>query len=136
MKELYDLKEMLCKELKEYGEKGELSTGSLDAIDKLAHTVKNIDKIIETYEEEGYSGHYPYWAYDDGMGGNSNRGSYRGRSYAGRRNAPRDRMGRYSGERGYSRNDLTDKLRELMEDAPDDRTREEMRRLVEKMENA
>lgn len=127
MHELYQLKEMLCKELKEYGEKGELTAGTLDVVDKLAHTVKNLDKIIEVYEDEGNSGYYPY-AYDDGMnrGGRSYNGSYRGRSYARRR----DSMGR------YSRDGLADKMRELMEDAPDDRTRQEIKRLVEKLENA
>lgn len=127
MHELYQLKEMLCKELKEYGDKGEMTAGTLEVVDKLAHTVKNLDKIIEVYEDEGNSGYYPY-AYDDGMnrGGRSYNGSYRGRSYARRR----DSMGR------YSRDGLADKMRELMEDAPDDRTRQEIKRLVEKLENA
>ena len=128
MHELYQLKEMLCKELKEYGDKGELTAGTLDVVDKLAHAAKNLDKIIEAYEDEGNSGYYPY-AYDDGMnrGGRSyNGGSYRGRSYARRR----DSMGR------YSRDGLADKMRELMEDAPDDRTRQEIKRMVEKLENA
>ena len=127
MHELYQLKEMLCKELKEYGEKGEMTAGTLDVVDKLAHTVKNLDKIIEAYEEEGNSGYYPY-SYDDGMnrGGRSYNGSYRGRSYARRR----DSMGR------YSRDGLADKMRELMEDAPDERTRQDIKRMVEKLENA
>lgn len=127
MHELYELKEMLCKELKEYGEKGEMTAGTLDVVDKLAHTVKNLDKIIEAYEEEGNSGYYPY-AYDDGMnrGNRSYNGGYRGRSYARRR----DSMGR------YSREGLADKMRELMEDAPDDRTRQEIKRMVEKLESA
>ena len=100
MHELYELKDMLCKELKEYGEKGELTAGSLDVVDKLAHTIKNIDKIIEAYEEdEGYSSR----SYPDGMGDSYARGRYsrEGRSYArGRTNARRDRMGRYSGADG------------------------------------
>ena len=135
MKELYDLKEMLCKELKEYSEKGEMSTGTLDVVDKLAHTIKNLDKIIETYEEDGYSGHYPYWSYNDGMGGSSNR-SYR-RSYAQRR----DSRGRYSNERGYSREGysrhggMVEELRELMQDAPDERTKQEFQRFIQKIEN-
>lgn len=129
MKELYDLKEMLCKELKEYGEKGEMTAGTLDVVDKLAHTVKNLDKIIAVYEDEGYSSHYPYYmggSYDDGMNRN---GSYRGRSYAGRRNARRDSMGR------YSREGLADKMRDLMDEAPDERTRQEIQRMIEKFEN-
>ena len=39
---------------------------------------------------------------------------------------------RYSRE-GYSRHDLSDKLRELMNEAPDERTRMEIKRLVDKM---
>lgn len=131
MKELYELKEILCKELKEYGKKGELSTGSLDVVDKLAHTVKNLDRIIDTYDDN-YSGMYPY-AYDNGnMGGNR---SYRGGSYAQRR----DSRGRYSGRYardGYSReSDMVAELRELMEDAPDERTRQEFQRFISKIES-
>lgn len=134
MQELYELKEMLCEELKKYGEKGDLTTGSLEVVDKLAHAVKNLDKIIEAYEEEeGYSGrYYPMYAYEGGNRGGSYEGSYRGGSYA--RNQRRNSMGRYS-RRGYSRAGMSDKLRELMEDAPDDKTREEIRKLADKMES-
>lgn len=110
MKELKELRDMLCDELKEYGKKGELSAGSLATIDTLAHALKNLDKVIDV---DGYSGNYP-WSYDDGMG-------YR--SYARRR----DSMGR------YSRNSLSDKLRDLMDEAPDDHTRMEIKRLIDKM---
>ena len=124
MKELYELKEMLCDELKEYGKKGELkNAGTLDVVDKLAHTVKNLDKIIEAYDE-GESNMYPY-AYDDGMNGRSMRYSrnYRGGSYAQRR----DSMGR------YSRDGIADKLRDLMEEAPDEKTRQDIQRIVDRM---
>ena len=123
MKELYELKEMLCYELKEYGKKGELkNAGTLDVVDKLAHTIKNLDKIIEAYDE-WESSMYPF-SYDDGRSMRYSRNrAYRG-SYAQRR----DSMGR------YSRDGMADKLRELMADAPDERTRNEIQRLVEKME--
>lgn len=111
MKELHELREMLCDELKEYGKKGELSAGSLSTIDTLAHALKNLDKVIE---DDGYSGYYRH-AYDDGMSRGYDR-SYR-----------RDSMGR------YSRSGLTDKLHELMDEAPDDRTRMEIKKLIEKM---
>lgn len=111
MEDLYALKEMLCKELESYGKKGEMSAGTLDIVDKLAHAIKNLDKIIENYDEGSY---------DDGM---------MRRSYARRR----DRMGRYS--RNYSRHgELAEELRELMHDAPDEHTRREMQKLVEKLE--
>ena len=116
MKELHDLRDKLCDELKDYGRK-DISAGTLDVVDKLTHTIKNLDKIIEV-DEDGYSGYYPY-SYDRG-------------SYARGRNVRRDSMGRYSGD-GYSRSDLTENLRDLMADAPDERTRAEIKRLIDKM---
>ena len=132
MKELYELKEMLMEELKKYGKKGEMSSGSLDVVDKLSHAIKNLCRIIEDAEGEyseaggpGYrGGGYPYY----GM-------SYaRGRG----RNAKRDSMGHYSreGRDGYSQamQDMTQELRDLMEDAPDERTRQEFQKFINKME--
>lgn len=55
MKSLEMIREMLCDELDEIAEKGELSAGTLDTVDKITHTVKNLDKIIECEEEKGYS---------------------------------------------------------------------------------
>lgn len=140
MEDLYKLKDMLCKELEKYGKKDEMSAGTLDIVDKLAHAIKNLDKIIEKYEEEEYSGAYYGDTYEGNQGGmNGRRGSYRGgsyRSYArGRgRGAKRDSMGRYSSE-GYSRHgDIVDELRMLMDDAPDEQSRMEIQKLVEKME--
>lgn len=127
MHELYELKDMLCEELKEYGEKGELTAGTLDVVDKLAHTIKNLDKIIEEYDEQEYSN-----AYND-MGGRSYRQG--GRSYArGRRR--RDSMGRYSSRGGYSMDNqsMIEELRGLMQEAPDDRTKQEFQRFITKME--
>ena len=75
MHKMEELREMLCEELETITKKGELSAGSLDAIDKLTHSIKSIDTIMAM---EGYSG-------DD-------------YSYARGRNAKRDSMGRYSRE--------------------------------------
>ena len=148
MHEIYELKEMLCKELEEYGKKGELTTGSLDVVDKLAHTIKNLDKIIEMKEgEEGeYSG-YGGGSYRGGSyarGGNRGGGN-RGGSYAyayddgsyarGRgRNARRDSMGRYSRE-GYSRanEEVVEQLHELMEEVPED-MKYDIKKMITKME--
>ncbi|MBO7670063.1 MAG: hypothetical protein J6S60_05690 [Oscillospiraceae bacterium] len=136
MHEIYELKEMLMKELEEYGRKRDMSTGTLEVVDKLAHTIKNLCKIIEAAEEEeeGYSGRGgsyrggSYGSYARGGRGGQGGGSYRGGSYEGGsyargrgRNARRDSMGRYSSEQGYSRDaaEMADQLRELMEQAPD-----------------
>jgi len=140
MDALYDLKDKLCQELEEYGDK-ELSAGSLSTIDSLAHTIKNLDKIIEKYEEDDYSGAYD-GSYDDGnmnrnMNGTSRR--YSMRRYSGARgdgrgrgrNARRDSMGRYSRDGKM----MAQELRELMEDAPDERIKMELQKVIQKVEN-
>ena len=113
MHELHELKEKLLDELKRYG-KGDLSAGSLDIIDKLAHATKNLCKVID--DDEGYSGYYPM--------------SYR----------HHDSTGRYSSNRyyrdGYPRDGgMVEELRTLMRDAPDDRTRQEFQRFISKIES-
>lgn len=134
MHKLYDLKEMLCEELEEYGGKDNLDVGSLEIVDKLAHALKNVEKIIMMHEEE-YS---ERGSYDGGSYARGGRGGYSrysresdGRSYARRR----DSMGRYSRRGDYSRDgDMVSELRELMEEAPDERTRQEFQKLITKME--
>lgn len=113
MNELLKLRDMLCKELEEYGEKGELSGGTLDVVDKLAHALKNLDKIIAYKDEGEYSGR----GWPDG--------GYRYGSYA----RGRDGMGRYSRHSG-----LADELRGLMDSAPNETIRRDLQRLVEKVE--
>lgn len=121
---LYELKEKLCDELEEYGSK-EMTAGSLDVVDKLAHAIKNLDKIIEKYDEGGsYAGGMSRRSsyYEDGNSYARGRG---GRSYARRRDA----MGRYSRD-----DEMVMELRELMEDAPDEKTRQEFQRFIQKIE--
>jgi hypothetical protein len=125
MHKLYELKDMLCKELEKYGSKNELTAGSLDVVDKLAHAVKNIDKILEADGGEYSGDSMPYM-----RGGN--------RSYARGRgqNARRDALGRYSreGSYGYSMaGDMAVELRELMQDAPDAQTRQDIQRIVDRL---
>jgi len=157
MHELYELKEMLMKELEEYGRKGEMSAGSLEIVDKLSHAIKNLCKIIEAAEEEeeGYSRRGGSYYYEGGQGGSrggsrgGNSSYYRrggggdtggGSSYArGRgRNARRDSMGRYSRTGGsiYYRNadELVEQLEELMEDAPNEQIKQRMGQLVQELE--
>lgn len=150
MQEIYELKEMLCEELEKYGSKGDLNTGELEIVDKLAHAVKNLGKIIEMADEEEYSGQmmgggsYQGGSYQRGGGGNrggggggsSNRGgSYQRGGRGGRNNNPTGRN-QYSRERGYSRaaEDMVEQLRDMMEEAPDQQTRKEIQRLITKME--
>ena len=128
MRYMEDVKEMLCEELEKIAQKGELTTGSLDAIDKLTHSIKSIATVLamEGYSERGgsYRGEFegatgPY-AGDDA--------SYRrGRSMT---------TGRYISRASsrYSRDDgMKAKLEELINDAPDEHTRREIQRLIDKM---
>ena len=134
MHKLEELKEMLMEELEAYSSKGKLDVGSLDVVDKLAHAIKNICKIIDT-QDEGYSGGvYMY----DGVGSyrdRGRRGSYDrdGRSYVrGQRTARRDAMGRYSGtERDMD--EMITELQDMMPDLPEDKKRE-VQKFISKIE--
>lgn len=125
IKDLHDLCDILSEKIADKTRKirsSGMSDGDLDTLEKLTHSLASVKKILAFAEDDdGYSG---YWPTDY-------RNVYRG-SYA--RGQKRDRMGRYSGEHGYSRNDLADKMRELMHDATDDRTRQEMQRMIDKLE--
>ena len=145
MHKLEELKDNLCERLEEYSSE-ELTTSSLDVIDKLAHTIKNLDKIIDKYygEDEysngysrnSYANRYSRNSYDEG-GSYARSGMGSGNSYArGRgRNARRDSMGRYASDSGYSRDgEMLSELRSLMEEAPDDKTRQDIQKIVQRME--
>lgn len=145
MRDIYKLKEKLCEELEEYARRDEVTAASLDVIDKLSHAIKNLDKIIESKEEEegGYSSAGRY--YYDGMGSYSgeNRG---GRGYSSARggrggrgsNARRDSMGRYSSRGGYSMADsdmseMIEEMRDMMDSLPEHK-KMEVQKFISKME--
>lgn len=130
-------------------EKGDLSMAETEYAEVLSSLKKNLLKGDILYDEvmemdgEYSSAMLPM----SDMGGNYRGGSYNrnrdgGMSYArgdgrGRgRNAKRDSMGRYSSERGYSRDgqEMADQLRDLMEDAPDESVRRDIERLLRKVE--
>ena len=116
---------------------GDITGGDIDYIDKLTHTMKSIKTTMAMMEgEDGYSG---YGNAGGTMGGNmnGNSGRYMPYYYSGARGRKRDSMGRYSRGRGrYSGDDgMIEQLRELMEEAPDDRTRQEFQKFISKMEN-
>lgn len=126
------------KPVKEKIVKGGMSTGDLEAVDKMTHAIKSIKTItaMTEAEDEGYSEAYmPRISYE----GRSNRGgrSYEGRSYEGRSyndgrsnnsyargNQRRDSMGRYS---GYSYD--TEELRDMLHELPE----HERKKLLEEM---
>lgn len=116
MKAYENLKGMLCKELEEITEKGELSAGDLETAHKLTDTIKNVLKI-EMYEDEGYSsdgGWRAEGSYSRGYdydGGNSyaRRGTHYVRGHYSRGNG-----GRYSMDDG--REMMMDRMNEMMND--------------------
>lgn len=126
MHELYNLKEMLCRELADYGKDGGLSLSSLGTIDTLAHACKNVCKIIESKEDESYSRRGG--SYRDG--GYSNGGYYYDDDRSYRRG--RDRMGRFTSR---DASEMSRRLREMMEEAPDESVKREIERLADRMES-
>ena len=125
-KDLEEMYETLSRELKKANDKidgGDITAGDMSYIDEITHSLKSIKTIMAMMDSEYSNDEY------------SREGYSRGNSYARRRR--RDSMGRYSSDRrGYSRDDnMISELRGLMEDAPDERTRQEFQRLISKMEN-
>ena len=144
---MHKLMEYICDELDELERKadkdGKLSMAEMQYVDMLAHAKKSL-LTADAMMEEGYSmdGSYDGGSYGGSYEENGNRSYRRGgrnsmRSYArGRgRNARRDNMGRYSSD-GYSMDseEMVQQLREMMQEAPDDRTRQEFQRFIQKME--
>lgn len=138
MEDMRKLKDMLCRELDEFSRRDSIESYDLDTIHKLTDTIKNLDKI-EMLEDGGYSqargggnrgGMRTYardsegggYGYEDSFGDND------GYSMARRR---RDERGRYSRDDG--RDDMVNRLEEMMNRAGSDRDREEIRRMIERM---
>lgn len=161
MKDLHEMCETIARAINTANEKiraagGKVTSADMDYLDKLTHSLKSIKTTIAMMEAEQDDGsEYSERYYRDGGSyrrgysreGGSYRGSYGdsyndGGSYArGRgRNARRDSMGRYSSDGSYGRDysrdggNMADELRDLMEQAPDEQTRQEMQRLVQKLE--
>ena len=139
MHDLYRLKEMLVKELEDYGKRGDLSKSALDDIDKLAHAAKNIARVIEACEQDGYSrangeSYRGGRSYDGGM---SNRMYSRDGYYYDDGGGMSTRRGRAANGRFVSRDgsQLARQLREMIAQTDDDATRSELQRLADKMDS-
>ena len=138
MHKLYELKEKLMSELEDYSENGKFSKEDVESIKYIASSIDHLCNIMESGDEYSMR-----MSYDDG--GMMGRGSYdRGGSYARGRSRGGSRGGRTGANQygsydmgGYSRGDresIVSELRTLMEDAPDEKTRSEFRRFIQKME--
>ena len=119
MKHLERVRDMLCDELDEIAEKGELTAGSLDVIDKLTHSIKSIDTILAMHDAGYSNGYMPrYGVYYEPRTGVS----------YGRK---RDSMGRYS--RDGHVDALIGDMREMLPDLPAEKQRE-VQRIIGEME--
>ena len=143
LKEIRELKETVGNEIAEANKEikkagGDLNTGDIEMIDKLTHALKSLVTTCAMLEaDEDYSERYepmgPYYG-----GGYSRRerrdtrpgysGNYGG--YA--RND--SRFGRENRNGSYSRGmDWNEQLRQMMDEAPDEATRMDIKKLMDRM---
>ncbi len=145
---MHKLIEYVCDELEkveqQVSDNKKLSLAEVEYADKLAHLKKNLLRSEEIMDK-GYSGEMRRSpsSFRDGRSYERGGSSYdeRGRGT----NAQRDSRGRYSTGRGYSRyvrddysmatDEIVMDLRSLMDQAPDDRMRQQIQRIVTKAEN-
>ena len=144
LKEIRELKETVGNEIAEANKEikkagGDLNTGDIEMIDKLTHALKSLVTTCAMLEaDEDYSERYepmgPYYGggysrrerRDTRPGYSGNYGSY-----------ARDREGRSTRENrtgGYSRGiDWNEHLRQMMDEAPDEATRMDIKKLMDRM---
>ena len=123
LKELRELKETIAHEIAEANQEirksgGDLNTGDIEMIDKLTHSMKSLITACAMLEaeEDGYSG--DYYTRDDGT----------------RHNGRTGYSGTYMGyNRKYSRGvEGNDRLRQMMDEAPDEQTRMDIKRMMDR----
>lgn len=130
------IKNMLCKELEEYGERNSINASDVEMIHKLTDTIKNLDKI-EMLEDNEYSGNYPM-RYDDGVS-YARRGTHYVRGHYSRDDGRDDYSERYDRryDNRYSKDEAKDKmmskLGEMM-DGADPNEREVLKHAMRKLE--
>lgn len=139
MKKLYDLKDKLLDSLMEYAALTKFSSNDVATVKNLISSILKICEYAEMEEGGEYSGARNRSYRGNSYGNSYDDMSYNDRSYADRRGrgryAERDARGRYSSD-GYSRHDedMVEKLHSMMDDAPAE-LRQDMQRLISKMEN-
>ena len=145
LKEVYDLKETVGHKIAQANKKikangGDIANDDVEISDELTHSLKSLVTTCAMLEaeEDGYSERYmPTWNPGISYGMDHRNGSsYENRDgYSGNRGGySRNRYSREN-RNGYSRTgNMTDQLREMMEDAPDEMTRMEIKKLMDKMD--
>lgn len=107
MKSLSTIKNKVCDELDEIADNGDWSAGTLEAVDKLTHTLKSI-KTIEAMEDKGYSNDsYPKYT-------------------------ERYHDSRYDDR--YSRDGMIDRLQRMLNEASTDKDKRAIKECIDKME--
>ena len=150
LKEVYDMKETVGHKIAQANKKirangGDIANDDVKLVDELSHSLKSLVTtcaMLEAEENGGYSEHYaPMWnpgisyAYAGQEGreyraGSGNEGGYSRNRYS------RENRNSYRNGGGYSRDgDMQDQLRQMMDDAPDEFTRMEIKKLMDKMAN-
>ena len=139
MEYLYDIKKMLCKELEQIARQQELSTGDLDVVDKLTHSIKSIVTIM-AMEDSGYSYNNEYSGARrrDSMGrytdGDNSNKYYDDGGYSGRRYYDDGYSGRrYSRDEGKSH--MIHQFENLMDSASSQEEREVIQSALNKLKN-
>lgn len=123
--DIRQMKEDYIREIiKFYREKG-ISRESVEILDTMIHSAKNLCKLCEDFEGGQYSmmggNSYGGMSYDNGYSNARGRGPY----------AHRDSMGRYSSMGGYSgHDDMVAGLQNLMNRTTDENTRRELQDMI------
>lgn len=138
MDTMMQIYKMLERELEELSRK-ELTSSSLGSIEKITHSMKSLAAIMGmSGSSGGYSGNYPAHNYSGNYSNNqysnysnnySNEMSGNSQRYSNRGND--EYSNNYSN--GYSGNSLREHLEHAMRDATDDRMRDEIRRLMNRV---
>ena len=133
--DLKRMKEEYIQELLRYYREHGIKNDTIEMLDTMIHSVKNLCKICESCEEEMYSGRSMNMrSYDQGYSGRPYGMNYSGARGRGS-NANRDSMGRYSSA-GYSgHHDVVEELYGVMDMTQDEGSRREIQNLINKMES-
>ena len=151
LKEVYDMKETVGHKIAQANKKikangGDIENDDIEMIDELTHSLKSLVTTCAMLEaEDGYSGEYmPYYGggYSMRRGGSSREGresreNRNGGGYSGNYGSYGRGESRYSRENrngGYSRGmDWNEHLRMMMDEAPDEATRMDIKKLMDRM---
>lgn len=149
---MHKLIDYICDELDDLERKAgsgeKLSVAEIEYMSLLAESKKDLLKGEELMDG-GYSGRgYSRRGYSrrEGREGREGRMYYDGRAYEGRAydgrsyergrggSSRRGSMGRYSNEYSMDTDSMVSELSEMMNEAPDERTRKEIQKLIDKIE--